>query len=821
MKTNILTSLLLLLVCSHLWAQVPTNNPIRDKYGNEPDFPPFPYHWTDSLRWSNVYNIQNYVQFAGTVTLGVDDVRTDWLGAYNAARDAAAAAGGGVVYFPKLGFRKNENFFGDDSTYYFSDNILLKSNVILRGDAPIINDATSRGFSPRSYIEFPKYNYAAGVGVPGGTPNSTSFKEIMIDTTGIVGVGKPGFRNTGVVFLNINRGRIAAHPTFRQVQIDANTSTFWAAEPCRNFVVFGTRSNNVAIPDPGVPTANMNSWLRFPWRFAANIDVYVTANALICNNRLNDYRNNDSVKVDEDAFVMAGYNPSGACGPLNQIFDYNAHYGILLNRFKRTGYTAAVGFLNNSTPNMEPELFARGNVVRDNWIFKTSRVGIQAAGLGLVVKGNVIKDDPSKETALSPTGAACNTNVQATFENRGIDIAGWNILVENNDIEFYRTRFVGSVSGFSADGEGIYAQGPSGTTMRDYIIRNNIIRSNENGLCNTLVTGAAQGKGFSGLYNTGSVFNIVVENNNFGGTPFRINSNTAGGPGILYRVYVRNNTNIHSAELLGNACGDSVFFHNNTGSCPTTPCQGIPALRVNGYVCLNASGAQCSQNSNGPVPCLGPATFNGENCNTTLTMCGFPLANNFPGATFISPATSETIVQPGTNVPLSISYQLEFCDPDSIHFFVNGQKMPGNITINTAAKTATYNDYFAPAVPLYDVITARICRTSDQGEVICSQSNSRKILVVTDVVQLMRNTEVHLYPNPTQGALRVALTNALNGMHHIKVYDVSGKVHLHTQIQKHSEQAEVELATQVLKPGIYFVEITAGGVKVVRKLVKQ
>jgi hypothetical protein len=821
MRKIILNLLLILFASLALQAQ-PTNNPIRDKYGMEPDFPVFPFHWTDSIRWDNVFNIRNYVQFAGTVTLGLDDVRTDWLGAYNAARDAAAAAGGGVVYFPKLGFRKSENFFGDDSTYYFSDNILLKNNVILRGDAPIINDATSRGFSPRSYIEFPKYNYAAGAGQGNGTPNSTAFKEIIIDTTGIVGPGRSGFRNTGVIFLNINRGRIAAHPTFAQVQLNDNTTANWAVEKCRNFVVFGTRSNNVALPDPGVPTANMNGWDRFPWRFAANIDVYVTANAIICNNRLNDYRNNDSVKVDEDAFIMAGYNPSGDCGPLNQQFDYNAHYGIFLNRFKRTGYTSAVGFLNNSTPATEPDLFARGNVVRDNWIFKTSRVGIQAGGLGLVIKGNVIRDDESKETFVAPTGTSCNVNPQATYENRGIDIAGWNITVENNDIEFFRTRLPNiSATSFSADGEGIYSQSISGSTMRDYFIRNNIVRTNSNGLCNTLIVAAAQGKGFSGLYNTGSIFNVVVENNNFGGTPFRISANSAGSPGILNRIFVRNNTNIHSAELLGNACGDSVFFNNNTGSCPSVPCQGIPALRANSYVCLSADNTQCSTNSNGPIPCLGPASFTGENCNASATMCGFPLINNFPVVSFTSPSVYETIVAPGTNVPLSVSYKLEFCDPDSIVFFANGFPLPGAVTLNTANQTASYNNYFAPVQPLFDIITARLCKTSDQGVVICTQSNSRKILVVTEVADLLRLTEVNLFPNPAKGNVMLNLSSMLTGTHQVKVYDLAGKVHLVEQLMKTSESAEAELSTARLKPGIYFIEISVGKHKIVRKLVKE
>ena len=88
----------------------PTSNPVRDFY---PDLPP--YHWTDTLPWQKVYNIQDY---AGAT---YDEQ-------FQKARDAAHQAGGGVVYFPA-------------GTYTFNESLQLEPGVILRGDPPVVDSA--------------------------------------------------------------------------------------------------------------------------------------------------------------------------------------------------------------------------------------------------------------------------------------------------------------------------------------------------------------------------------------------------------------------------------------------------------------------------------------------------------------------------------------------------------------------------------------------------------------------------------------------------------------------------------------------------------
>ena len=149
-------------------ANGPTDNPIATRYGTGA------YPWTDTIHWSSVFNITDYGGNGGDTA--------DDTAAFNAARDAAFAAGGGVVYFPA-------------GTYYFADTIYLKDGVVLRGATPVNGDAKSGTYDPPTNFEFPAY-------VPTfsgtGTPNSTAFKKIL--TT-----NPQTDSNIGIVNVDINR----------------------------------------------------------------------------------------------------------------------------------------------------------------------------------------------------------------------------------------------------------------------------------------------------------------------------------------------------------------------------------------------------------------------------------------------------------------------------------------------------------------------------------------------------------------------------------------------------------------------------------------
>ncbi len=142
------------------------DNPIAAKYKDNA----FP--WTKNIKWNCVYNIKDFP--ASTIDAS-----------FNAARDAASANGGGIVYLPA-------------GTYNFADNIYLKDGVVIRGDTPTINDAKSSSYNPATKLVFPQYKPSFS---GSGTPNNTAFKKIL--TTNL---NKDS--NIGVVNVDINRAAI-------------------------------------------------------------------------------------------------------------------------------------------------------------------------------------------------------------------------------------------------------------------------------------------------------------------------------------------------------------------------------------------------------------------------------------------------------------------------------------------------------------------------------------------------------------------------------------------------------------------------------------
>lgn len=807
---------------------IPTDNPLRTRYGAM--LPAAPFHWTDSINWGNVVNIQSYANLVQRIDdPGEEDeayLQNDWLPAFNAAQNALVASGGGVIYFPPLPQKYDGEGGidpGKDSAYFFSDHILLKSNVILRGATPPNLDARQPNFTPPSFIEFPRYRGGTSVSVP----NSTSFKEITVDTAGIVGIGKPGFKNIGVVYLDVNRGRFAAHPTFRK-DVTPNGTFGIANEKPRNVLILGMRSNNVAIPDlnipnslPDLPAATDRLAKRWSWRFAANIDVYVSANCIVAGCRLNDYLNNNGRgnlrRILDNSFNQSNYIPNAASNeppcfptPDQAKFDYNAHYGIIVNKLKKSGYNTTEGFRSNASPQEEPELYAPGNWVLDNWIFKNSRVAIHAAGNGLVVKGNVTKDDPSKQVAIGPTGATClresyppaNT---PTFENRGIDISGWNVLVDSNTVEAFRHRLLPS-NVYSGDGEGWYFQGPSGSTARDITISNNRYIGSSAGFCDAVLN-TNTNKGFNGFTNTTSIQNVRVFNNDNGGIPFRIESSGTPPVGYIVRgLRIYNNTNLHSIRVRAAGCGDSSFVYNNAKGGGNPAC-GLQDLDIDCFTSINADFNQRNENSNTGFQSF-PANPNGDdrpNCQNACPnggpTCGFPSS------------TITDIGQPcfvaGQQVLVSVAYNLANCAPDSIVLFrgsgIRVEKVSSGL-ISGSGETI-FTSYTAPtsgfAEPIYTIA---------YKEGYTGQSASRLVKICVSNAELAnQSNEIALFPNPATSEVQLKWAQAVEGMQ-IRALSLEGKVWF-SQI---FGGTQARIAINQLPKGLYILELKAGN-KLVRK----
>lgn len=794
------------------FAQVPTNNPFLDMY---PEYNGTG-HWTTSIKWNSVYNINDYANNIQQIT--VDGVpRQDWLAAYNAARDAAYANGGGVIYFPPL---PAPNPF-EDSSYYFSDDLLMRTGVVLRGATPSVNNAKDSLFAPPTLFEFPKYNYTPGV--DGGVPNSSAFKEITLFS--------PNEENVGLVNIDINRARISAHPSFSQIQVQGQTVNR-ESSTVKNIIIMGIRNNNVAIPDLNVPKGLMASWLRYPWRFGSNVDLYVQSNAVVCNNRFNDYLRNVR-PITSDNFNMSGY--TGEAGGASQVveFDYNQHYVILINRLKKVGYNATLDFYNdgNTTAEFEPALYATGIVIRDNWMYKTARSAIHASGTGLVVKGNIIRDKINKVALVKPEGTSLADAGDASarsYENIGIECTGTDVLIENNDIQVYRHKWgAGTLTNTSLhtdDGEGIVAKN---FPFNGYTIRNNVIRTNT-------ICYPGQGtttKGYNGLVTgVNQVQNVLVEDNDFGNMPLRID----GESGIASNIIVRRNINIGTRygqnigiKVSGNAGGAPSFVYKNTG---VPGCDNVtPIIDRSCNVCLDSLGiigqGSCDNNTNTAL-----TTTTCTPIPTVLCDGASPqIIAAFPAVTMTSPATDVTIPFAQTSYDISVAIAVnddgEGCPYDTVLFYANNELIGKVATGGASTATFTFNNIPEGVNYVYASVKRLVFNTgAGATSTIIGSSNIVKITRETTVSLskfLLSTKDVALYPNPAVDEVRVEISNNEVATYTINLTDMMGKLLQTKAVAKNENVAETTLNVSNLPRGMYLLQINNGTQRVTKKLIKQ
>jgi len=462
----------------------PTDNPITTKYGDSV------YSWTQEIKWNCVYNIKD---FPGSA---VDDQ-------FIAARDTAAKNGGGVVYFP-------------GGIYNFKEGIKLKNGVVIRGENPQVTDAKSDNYTLLSQLVFPKYEPILS---GNGTPNDTAFKNIS--TT-----NPDQDSNIGVVNLDINRGAISLLGNLNQ-------------ETSKNIVIFGDRSNNVALPDPKIPADFQPKWVRYSYRFAANIEVNGQENVLVANNRVNDnitdnyeqpgYQVKSRKKGEQIITYTEGWKVP---------FHYGNHYGIVVNRSKPDGFQIG------AIPETEPGLFRKGIVIRDNWVYHTMRVAIIGSGDGLIIKDNIVKDENGKQWWTDPTGTQ-QIHGATTLENRAIDWSGWNVIIEGNNYQVFRHKIADTIY-LSVDGEGILIQECCGGTIVNgaKIIKN-------------------QGNAYLGLYKVQDMKNVEITENVVDKIFVSADRNKA--PHKMDNVKIENNqveTDIIARASLG---GNGNTIKNNVG----------------------------------------------------------------------------------------------------------------------------------------------------------------------------------------------------------------------------------------------------------------
>ncbi|MCU0467368.1 MAG: alpha/beta hydrolase-fold protein [Arcicella sp.] len=292
MKTKLTIIRILVIICASfsndLFGQdeaTPTNNPYSE-------VKKVSKHWTNAIRWNQTVNaleIPNLVDYT-SITNHVDS--TILVSIMLKIKNQ----GGGVLYFPP-------------GSYFFDYDLPIYDRVVVRGANPIEEKGLGGDIRQKliTRFEFPKYQPTS---VEEGTPINTAFKVIF---------AKEKLRNAGLVNIDINRGLIDFAGAFKGE----------AKFQHQNIIILRVRQNNVAFPDPSIPTKfqslNARGWQRWSWKLASNINLNIAKNCIVTKCLLND-ENTDN--FPQNHFMI---NDGMVFDGSQAIFNYSDHLGITIN----------------------------------------------------------------------------------------------------------------------------------------------------------------------------------------------------------------------------------------------------------------------------------------------------------------------------------------------------------------------------------------------------------------------------------------------------------------------------------------------------------
>jgi len=699
----------------------PTDNPYRSFYPNAPID-----HWSDSIRWSQLWNIANFQD-------------TTMVARYNKARDFVAMQGGGVLFFPA-------------GTYLFEGSIQFVSNVVIRGETPTTIIAKDSMFAPPTRFVFPAY-IPSDTGL--GTPNSSAFKSIST---------QPNTSNSGMVFVDVNRASVSLRSqTFVPVPTPRGT-TGQSTEKNRNLILFGIRSNNVAAPYNTVPSVNQYKWQRFSSPFASNLSLYAWKNACIANCRINDFERNGVHPIQNLSFEQPGYLAEKTVSGnvvidtmlgYQAVFNYTDHHGISVNR-KAT--------ISNANPEEEPGNFCTGLEVRDNWIYKTMRVGIICSGLGIVIDNNLVLDKPVKQTWLHPIGSRVATNNAATYENRGIDFGGWNVQITRNELFVYRHKIYNGPY-YSVDGEGILLQECCGGTSV------NGARISKNKTHNTYI----------GLWKVRDINQVVIDSNETGNEPIIITANVYASSGKSWYYSVTDSrisdNQCSGVEVDGNRGGRNLIISGNQG--PGTATISAPCY------------AQISNNSgfSSIKYTAVKDTVQGLQVETTPCLAD---TNRYPEIQIVRPASSDTTVVPFSAVQFKI--RVSGGQVDSVFFYENVKRIAslGPEEREWLYQTGACNS----GVPAQ--VWASVKDTARKKEYRTAMKNIRVTCITGIGKPEVENPTVLVYPNPASERLYVS---ADKESVRVVIRDLMGRTLIKSESDKEG------LSVSWLPSGVYMIEV--------------
>lgn len=810
-----------------LFAQQPTDNPYQSFYGSE-------QHWTSTaIQWDNITDVTT----TNAVTSGTtsDPRFPDATGSVylvdeanlHTEMDNISNAGGGVLYFP-------------EGKYVFDFDVVIPTGVALRGATPPVDkqDAKKNNFSPPTIFIFPKYLYEeSGT----GTDNTTAFKHIHSASS---------FHNGGLVWLTINRALINILPhqadwskTITEEHEAPYVGTYKESQPTTlrtHVIIFGVRNTNAVEADAAVPTGSQHDYQRWPNRRIGNINAFIYKNGVVSNNRINDVEgcaefgdgdpyNGDSQQphffgsddgepatytnttypIESDDFAMNVYLTKDGTQTDNPVlFLYSNKYGVNINRgklyYKPASYmTDWLGTGWHYTPETEPASFGTNMEINDNWIFKTMRPAMQVGGLGVEIKRNILRDDKNKEDQeIHPAGSKFGAGA-TTYENRGMDVSGWDCYVDGNWFEAYRSRVGGYLS---TCGEGILHQESSGSSIQGMHITNNI------------------GHNYIGLYKSRDIYNVNISGNRLvsggGGLDPNImimsDANACGGdcsrPYAAYNVKADSNE-VRSIIMRISAGGNNVSVRGNVANSLTLSCfieqegnstpEGAPFLDEEvGFGDVTPTWYRLEEDDytdhlEVDAPCIDPQSYPVVEFDNPGV---YSLGNEDLGTT---KTISFTTTQDGVTDFTGWFYKL----------YINYTLIEGEMNANG---TMSY-DWTVDELNTYN-ITVEVTDTASKQMIY--NSEILRYALVSNVYDVVANeadyADLQVYPNPASVMINFSIADDFTGGT-ARILNNTGAVVRESAIVNTEESLDISS----LQHGVYFLSVSKGEKQVVKAFIKK
>jgi len=425
-------------------AAPPTDNPVATFYPGDAGYPA----WTDTIRWDQVMDMSVYGEGGSAFEK------------FEHARDALAARGGGVLYYPA-------------GTYDFSDapmdgpdgrGLMLRPGVVIRGEAPKGRPLAARD----ARLDLPTRFVFGFRKVEGGEiPRDWNVIGLMPDAgQGVADVDRVGLCWVHTVGAVVTFGpQVNWGPTWAEAGSWKSSQTVgpWrerrpdGTHPFEPFAGGGKQYEGVGtgrlvfgcvIEDAAVDAGFLDVG-HHPVQFCARIGVYGDR-VLVANNLLPKSRR------------CFKYQLNG----MTQIYDYGKPIGIDVNK-NLLGLCRDEGRC--------PGYFAPGVVVRDNWVYNHANKGYEVAGAWVTLRGNhnerdYLRSGSPKAYGIGgwtltldgrkPAGGASDNM------SRAYDLGGGPLWVDGCTL-----NNTGSDPG--NDGEGILCQRHGGTEIYSWAITHN------------------------------------------------------------------------------------------------------------------------------------------------------------------------------------------------------------------------------------------------------------------------------------------------------------------------------------------------------------